>query len=116
MKNGKRTNRNQRGPEVHKVRVIYDEFETPYDVYSVAAFCQEWELDEQVIRDVLRGHTKEYQGWHINPEKTRRQEKRMAEVDAILKEWYRETGSPAGGARITQKGMDALRRTFGIAP
>lgn len=81
--------------------VIYNANEVPFEIYSVSAFCLEHNLNQQAIRDVLRGHSKSYRGWHIDPERTERDNK---ETDAIMAAfgWTDEQDEEDGGISLEE--------------
>ena len=66
--------------------VLFDRHNMPHDVYGLAAFCQEWGLDYEKMRNVAFGRSKNYQGWHLDPAEAVAREKRIAELDAMARE------------------------------
>jgi hypothetical protein len=66
--------------------VLYNEYGAPYEVFSVAAFAQEHDLDEQALRDLIRGKTKQHQGWHLDNDRTAQAERRARELATLFAE------------------------------
>jgi hypothetical protein len=85
------------------VYYLYDGREVgPYVVRDVRAFCEEMGLRESGIRNVLRGLSKQYRGWHLDEQRTQRLQERMRALEAALAQGalcirLRDAACPPGG-------------------
>jgi hypothetical protein len=59
----------------------------PYEVVNLTAFCREYDLDEQSMRNMLRGKVKQHKGWVAvdpDPRATKYMEIRTAEMEQMM--------------------------------
>lgn len=64
--------------------VLYNANNVPFEVWSLSAFCQEQRLNVQAMKDVVRGKSKQHQGWHLDEARTQQDNVKIAEFEAML--------------------------------
>lgn len=86
---------------------IYNEHGAPYKVFSLAAFCKEYSLELQQMKDVVRGKSKQHRGWHLDSEKTASMLKRAQEIKDMMDESQAKYGVPFEIVHQPQSKTDA---------
>jgi hypothetical protein len=56
----------------------------PLEVYHLKEHCDEYGLDYQAMRNVVRGRIKSHRGWSLDAERTAKFDARVAEVAAMI--------------------------------
>lgn len=80
--------------------VLYNREGVPFEVYSLSAFCKEFDLPLEAMKNVAYGRTRRYRGWHLDEERTQATDRLAAQIE----QWFQESEEQYGAAFIIDTG------------